>query len=89
MVTILVLTLGLLRSGDGRTHFVDPVVDSSRYWVIRLSAGGRDQLIGVGLEKRDDAELFRNAVDESVRFMHRAAKADAMATEVRARARQG
>mmetsp|Transcript_697 Transcript_697/g.1296 ORF Transcript_697/g.1296 Transcript_697/m.1296 type:complete len:282 (+) Transcript_697:246-1091(+) len=61
-------------------HFVDSVVDSSRYFVVRISdtKTGRHANIGVGFRERDDASNFRMALQEYERSLERERAAEAM-----------
>jgi len=61
-------------------HFVDAVVDSSRYFVVKISdqKTGRHANIGVGFRERDDASNFRMALQEYERSLRRERTAEAM-----------
>ena len=61
-------------------HFVEAVVDSSRYFVVRISdeKTGRHANIGVGFRERDDASNFRMALQEYERSLQRERAAEAM-----------
>ena len=54
-------------------HFVESVVDSSRYFVMRISdeKSGRHANIGVGFRERDDASNFRMALQDYERSLQR------------------
>jgi hypothetical protein len=59
--TLFALTkIDLVQSGHSMEHFVKPVGDSSRYFVVRVTdeAGGREALIGLGFRERDEAADF-------------------------------
>jgi len=51
------------------TSSLVPVVDSSRYFVLRISQGKRFTYIGLGFLVRDDAFAFKDALQT---FCHRA-----------------
>lgn len=61
-------------------HFIEAVVDSSRYFVVRISdqKTGRHANIGVGFRERDDASNFRMALQEYERSLQRERTAEAM-----------
>lgn len=61
-------------------HFVEAVVDSSRYYVVRITdtKSGRHANIGVGFRERDDASNFRMALQEYERSLERERIAQAM-----------
>jgi adaptin ear-binding coat-associated protein 1/2 len=55
------------------SHFCDPVVDSSRYFCIRIedAAANRTAHIGLGFRERDDASNFRLALQDYERSLER------------------
>jgi adaptin ear-binding coat-associated protein 1/2 len=55
------------------TGFVDAVVDSSRYFVIRAQdpTSSRSTMIGVGFRERETAFDFKNTLNEYIRFVDR------------------
>lgn len=59
------------------TYFVDAVIDSSRYYVIRLKdpKSTRTTLIGIGFRDREVAFDFKNALNEYVRYVDRMERA--------------
>ena len=59
-------------------YFVDGVIDSSRYYVLRLQdrASTRSVLMGIGFRERDVAFDFKNALNDYVRYVDRMATAD-------------
>lgn len=61
-------------------HFVEAVVDSSRYFVVRISDDktGRHANIGIGFRERDDASNFRMALQEYERSLQRERAAEAI-----------
>lgn len=70
----------LQESSKKMEHFVEAVVDSSRYFVVRISdqKTGRHANIGVGFRERDDASNFRMALQEYERSLERERTAQAM-----------
>jgi adaptin ear-binding coat-associated protein 1/2 len=64
------------------TTFVDSVIDSSRYFVLRLKdpKSSRTTNIGIGFRERDVAFDFKNCLNEYVRYIDRMAKAEEMHT---------
>lgn len=67
-----------MKPGGDIISFVDGVVDSSRYYVLRLKdrASSRSVLIGIGFRERDTAFDFRNALNDFVRYIDRMSTAD-------------
>ena len=63
--------------------FVDAVIDSSRYYVIRLKdpRSNRHVNIGIGFREREVAFDFKNSLNEYVKYIDRMALADKMANE--------
>jgi len=61
-------------------HWVEAVVDSSRYSVIRISDDrtGREAHIGMGFRERNDAVNFKMALQEYENALRRERKAEAM-----------
>ena len=57
--------------------FVDGVIDSSRYYVVRMQdrASTRTTMIGIGFRDREVAFDFKNALNEYVRYVDRMARA--------------
>jgi len=47
-------------------HYVEPVVDSTRYFVIRVTdeKAGREAQIGLGFREREEAADFRAALSK-------------------------
>ena len=64
--------------GEDVTTYVDAVIDSSRYFVLRLKdpKSTRTTNIGVGFRERETAFDVKNALNEYVRFIDRMAKAE-------------
>jgi hypothetical protein len=58
-------------------HWVEPVVDSSRYFAMRIrdSKTGREAFIGVGFRERNDATNFRMTMEDYVAALKREEKA--------------
>lgn len=59
---------------------VEPVVDSSRYYVIRIEdrSSRRHAFIGLGFRDRSDASDFNAALDDHLQHLRRKKAADAM-----------
>lgn len=65
---------------------IDPVVDSSRYFVLRIDDGkGRHAFIGMGFRDRSEAYDFNATVQDHWNGVKRQAEADAMRAEMEAR----
>jgi adaptin ear-binding coat-associated protein 1/2 len=64
-------------------YFLEPVVDSSRYFVLKIedSASHRTAHIGIGFRERDDASNFTLAMQDYERSIQRQFKAEAMHTK--------
>lgn len=60
------------------TAFVDAVIDSSRYYVLKIKdpKTSRSTLIGCGFRERDVAFDFKNALNDYVRYVDRMALAE-------------
>jgi len=58
-------------------HWVNPVVDSSRYFAVRIkdSKSGREAFIGVGFRERTDATNFRMSLEDYINSIKREEKA--------------
>ena len=58
-------------------HWVTPVVDSSRYFALRIkdSKSGREAFIGVGFRERTDATNFRMSMEDYINSLKREQKA--------------
>ena len=58
-------------------HWVEPVVDSSRYFALRIRdpRSGREVFIGVGFRERNDATNFRMTMEDYVNALLREEKA--------------
>lgn len=68
---------------DGKTpmkHWVEAVVDSSRYFAVRISDGKREAHIGMGFRERDDASNFKMSLLEYENSIRRERKAEEMHT---------
>mmetsp|Transcript_29352 Transcript_29352/g.69834 ORF Transcript_29352/g.69834 Transcript_29352/m.69834 type:complete len:246 (-) Transcript_29352:186-923(-) len=57
-------------------HWVIPVVDSSRYFAVRISKSGREALIGCGFRERSDAVNFRFSIEDYINSLKREMKAN-------------
>lgn len=68
-------------------RFVDGVVDSSRYFVLRVkdSHSERTTYIGIGFRERDTAFEFKNCLNDYIRYINRREQAKLMAQEVKSR----
>jgi len=73
------------------TTAVDAVVDSSRYFVLKLedSKTKRHAFIGIGFGTREQASDFNAAISEHLQFVRRAREAEQMQQEFRARQSEG
>lgn len=61
-------------------HWVNPVVDSSRYFAVRIkdSKTGREAFIGVGFRERTDATNVRMSIEDYINSLKREEKAAEM-----------
>jgi len=61
------------KSSHKLEHWVEPVVDSSRYFAMRIrdSRSGREAFIGVGFRERNDATNFRMTLEDYVAALKR------------------
>lgn len=61
-------------------HWVNPVVDSSRYFALRIkdSKTGREAFIGVGFRERTDATNLRMSIEDYINSLKREDKAAAL-----------
>lgn len=64
-------------------HWVNPVVDSSRYFSLRIkdSKTGREAFIGVGFRERTDATNLRMSIEDYINSLKREDKAAALREE--------
>lgn len=62
-----------VKPGENILNFVDGVIDSSRYFVIRIKDpnSSRTTWLGVGFRERDQAFDFKNCLNEYVKFINR------------------
>jgi hypothetical protein len=62
-----------IKAGESITNFVDGVVDSSRYYVVRLKdpMSNRWVWIGAGFRDRETAFDFKTALNEYVKYIDR------------------
>lgn len=69
-----------IKPQESITPFVDGVIDSSRYYVLRIKdpASSRTTLLGVGFREREVAFDFKQALNDYVRYVDRMAAAKAM-----------
>ena len=73
LITILYLYLLVVKPGENILGFVDAVIDSSRYYVVRIKdpKSIRTTLIGIGFREREDAFDLKNSLNEYVKFINR------------------
>ena len=71
-----------VKPGGDVLQFVDAVIDSSRYFVLRIKdrASTKTALIGVGFRERDTAFDFKNVLNDYVRYLDRSATAEKLKT---------
>ena len=63
--------------GASATHFLEQVVDSSRYFVVKIQGGGgREALIGFGFRDRDEATDLRESLQHYQKAMEREAQSE-------------
>lgn len=67
-----------IKSNESITHYVDGVVDSSRYYVIRIKdpTSTRTTNLGLGFREREQAFDFKNALNEYLRYIDRSQLAE-------------
>lgn len=62
----------LIGSGQPMQHFVEQVVDSSRYFVLKIQGeGGREATIGFGFRERDQATDLRETLQHYEKAVRR------------------
>ncbi len=68
------------KSSHKLEHWVEPVVDSSRYFAMRIrdSRSGREAFIGCGFRERNDATNFRMTLEDYVAALKREEKAQVL-----------
>lgn len=49
---------------------IEPVVDSSRYFVLRVVNGARHAFIGLGFQFRNEAFDFKSGCQEAIKLIH-------------------
>jgi hypothetical protein len=71
-----------VKPGENILNFVDAVIDSSRYYVVRIKDpnSSRTTLLGVGFRERDDAFDLKNSLNDYVKFINRMDLASQMAS---------
>ena len=71
------------KTGNLRTmeYYVQHVIDSSRYFVLRLQNQGRQIFIGIGFRERFDAVNFKECLNDYVSSLEREKKAEQMQQE--------
>ncbi|KAG2452351.1 hypothetical protein HYH02_003374 [Chlamydomonas schloesseri] len=69
--------------GTPLTTAVEPVVDSSRYFVLRVvdKETSKHAFIGLGFRERTDASGFTTGLDEYRKYLLRKKEAEAMKAE--------
>lgn len=62
-----------MKPGENIIQFVDAVIDSSRYYVVKIKdpKSTRTTLLGVGFREREDAFDLKNSLNEYVKFINR------------------
>lgn len=67
-----------MKPGEDIIYFVDSVIDSSRYYVIRLKdrMSTRSLLVGIGFRERDTSFDFKNCLNDYVRYVDRMSAAE-------------
>ena len=67
-----------MKPGEDIIYFVDAVIDSSRYYVLRLKdrMSTRSLLVGIGFRERDTAFDFKNCLNDYVRYVDRMSAAE-------------
>ncbi len=63
-----------IKPKDTITYFIDSVIDSSRYFVLRIkdkATGTKSALIGIGFLERDPAFELKNCLNEYIRYIDR------------------
>jgi len=62
-----------VKPGENILGFVDAVIDSSRYYVVRIKdpESSRSTLVGVGFRDRECAFDFKNCLNDYVKFVNR------------------
>ena len=67
-----------MKPGEDIIYFVDAVIDSSRYYVIRLKdrMSTRSLLVGIGFRERDTSFDFKNCLNDYVRYVDRMSAAE-------------
>lgn len=75
-----IIQANLSKAGNQIEHWVVPVVDSSRYFALRIQDPntGREAFIGIGFRERLDATNFRMSMEDYVGSLKREMKAKEM-----------
>lgn len=70
-----------IKPHENITPYVDAVIDSSRYYVVRIKdpKSERTTLIGIGFRERETAFDFKTALNEYVKYIDRMDLASKMA----------
>ena len=74
------INVDLSKPGNQLEHWVVPVVDSSRYFALRIQNPntGKEAFIGIGFRERLDATNFRMSMEDYVNSLKREMKAKEM-----------
>lgn len=74
------ISVDLSKPGNQLEHWVVPVVDSSRYFALRIQNPntGKEAFIGIGFRERLDATNFRMSMEDYVNSLKREMKAKEM-----------
>lgn len=62
-----------VKAGETIIQFVDAVIDSSRYYVVKIKdpKSTRTTLLGIGFREREDAFDLKNCLNDYVKFVSR------------------
>jgi hypothetical protein len=63
----------VVKPGENILNFVDGVIDSSRYFVVRIKdpKSTRTTMVGIGFRDREVAFDLKNSLNEYVKFVNR------------------
>lgn len=66
-------TIDVVKKDKPIEHYVEAVLDSTRYFVIRVTdeKAGREALIGLGFREREEAADFRAALEKYEHDVHK------------------
>ena len=74
----------LFAAAPGGMDAVEPVADSSRYFVLRVAAGDRRAFLGIGFRQREQASDFLAALSEAKRWARQEKEAERLAEQLEA-----